>query len=245
MMLKKTAGILLLASSGLVAANDEIGFNHIGVDYLYADGNAASGDGFGLDLNVALTSYLFVTMDYNTRTLDQDSGDLELENFSGGIGGNYALNEDKTIQLFGKLTWEQFDLSDAAGGGDGGEPPPAEEECDPSDPFNFGCFFTSPNGQVDGKSVTLTSDGARGDGFGAALGIRAIVWEALELNASYNFRDYGDNVDETLYQVGAAYSFGNWVATLNYDMFDEAEIDQWSLGVQYLFGKDDGGSSIW
>ncbi|MGJ8669487.1 MAG: hypothetical protein ACSHXK_08375 [Oceanococcus sp.] len=250
-MLKKTAALLLLASSSAIAADPTIGFNHLGARYISADANGADGDGFGIDLKFALTNYLYVDLDYSTRSLEAGGSSVDVEYFSGGLGGNYALNEAKTIQLFGGLSWEQLQLdgATAAGGGGGGEEGGGGAG---------GCDFTgTPLDQLfsviggilpicDPNAKALTTGGnPRTDGIGATIGVRALVWENLEVAGHYDYREY-ENFEESVMGLDAGYSFGNWGAVFSYDTYDEFDMDEFSLGVRYTFGStDEGSSSIW
>jgi hypothetical protein len=241
LMIKKTACILLLVSGSAFASDATLGFNNLSARYISSDVDGGSGDGYGLGLSFALTSYLFANFDYNTRSLDIGATNSDVEFFSGGLGGNYALNEDKTIQLFGTVSWEQVDISTSGGTTEPGTPPPAE--CDPTDPFQLGCIV--PTSSTNAKNHVETGNG-RHDGYGASLGVRALVWKALEVNAAYTYRDY-DFGDETIYSVGTGYSYGNWATALRYESYDEFKLDELSLSVSYTFGQSEAGgeSSIW
>lgn len=242
-MLKKTAAALLLTSGTAMAADGVIGFNHIGARYLYSDIENSDGDGYGLDLNVALTNYLFVDVDFNTREFEDGGDKADFEFFSGGLGLNFPLNEDKTLQVFGGVTWEQLDVSanvsDSAGAG--GE---EEEEAGGLGGLLGGLFGLFGTADTTAKNHVAGHVDDRVDGYGVNVGIRATVWNNLEANASVKYRDYSD-FEETLYGVGAAYTFGDWAAVLRYERFDDFEIDEYSLGVRYTFGNDDGTGSIW
>lgn len=273
-MLKKTAGFLLLASGTAMAAEGAIGFNNLSARYIDSSGGGQSGDGYGLDLSFQLTKHVYATADYSTRGLT--SGDIDL--FGIGIGGNYPLTEDSSIVLFGAVTWEQLDVSvsgsGGGGGGGGGSDPGADpgsdpatgEECRPTgspaddgfealnsafrDETGFDPCAENPFKASRVSSKAIGVNGGSTDGFGVQLGIRAIVWDNLEANASYRYREYGDDdgnlvTDDKVYGVGATYSFGNWAAVLNYDVFDFFDLDEWSLGVRYTFGNEEGGGSLW
>ncbi len=250
-MIKHSAAALLLVS-GSALATDEIRFNHIGAEYLYSETDVADGDGFAADLNVALTSYLFADVKYSTRTLERSGSEADVELFSGGLGGNYALNEAKSIQLFGAITWEQLDVSSGAvpdDGGDGGEGGEGGEgggggipTCAPEAlPIIGGeCLPGVTAGSKALNEAALAGEAL--DGFGVKAGVRALVMPALELHAAYGLRDY-DDADEDFYTVGVNYSIGDWTAVLKYEAF--GELKDIGLGVRYTFGKEDGGGSFW
>ena len=247
-MLKQTvtAAALLFCGSAL-AADNSILFNSLNARYIDSDIDGLSGDGYGLDLNVALTEYLFATVDYSTRTYDDSTGDADLEFVSGGLGVNFALNEARTLQLYAVATWEQIDLdvSNVVTGDNGDD---GDAFCDSLLGGLLGGLLgacdTAAAGQTTSKALALPSNG-RTDGYGLTGGIRALVMDNLELNAQYKFRDY-DSDQETVYAAGLGYNFGNWVLLARYESYDELDIDEWSVGLGYTFGKDAGDSgSFW
>lgn len=247
-MFKHTvAAAALLASGSALAADDAILFNSLNARYIDSELGNLNGDGYGIDLNVALTEYLFATVDYSTRTFDDSTGDADLEFFSGGLGMNFALNETRTLQLYAAATWEQIDLdvATAAGGDDGGNGG-GNALCDSPLGGLLGVLgiCDAAAGQTTSKALALPANG-RTDGYGLTGGIRALVFDNLEVNAQYKYREY-DSDEETLYGAGVGYNFGNWVVLARYESYEELDIDEWSVGVGYTFGKTAGDSgSIW
>lgn len=257
-MLKKTAAAMLLASGSAIAADPTIGFNQLGARYISADADSVDGDGFGVDLQFALTDYLFVDFDFSTRELEDSAGNsTDVEYFSGGLGLNFPLNDAKTVQLFAGVSWEQLELDGAAASADGGDNGGGDNGGGDNG-GGFGCNVTNTPldqlfslvggtlGLCDPASKALATGGdPRTDGIGGTVGVRALVWNALEVAAHYDYRDY-ENFEESIYGVDVGYSFGNWGTVLSYDKYDEFDLDEFSLSLRYTFGNDDGGSSsIW
>ncbi len=247
-MFKHTvAATALLVSGSALAADDAILFNSLNARYIDSDANGLSGDGYGIDLNVALTEYLFATVDYSTRTFDDSTGDADLEFFSGGLGFNFALNEARTLQLYAAATWEQIDLDVASSAASDDDNGGGSALCDSPLGGLFGLLGVcdaAAGGQTTSKALALPTNG-RTDGYGLTGGVRAIVFDNLEVNAQYKYREY-DTDEETLYGVGLGYNFGDWVVLARYETYDELDLDEWSVGVGYTFGKTAGDSgSIW
>lgn len=273
-MFKKSAAVLLMVSGSAMAGQSPIGFNNISARYIDSEFSGFDGDGFGLSLNVALTDYLFATVDYSDRSYDVFGTDVDLEFVRAGIGGNWGFLEDKSLQLYGALTWEQRDAGagsgDGGGGGNGDGNGDGSDDGDtgggspiPTDPgalcaipvvgdtvlAALGLCDSSAPAQGAGlfsKAATFNAGGeSRLDGFGVTTGVRYMIFDNLEIGAEYQFRDYSKD-DDTVIGTHVAYNLGNWQVRLDYQTYDKHDIDDITLGFGYIFGmSEEGSSSIW
>lgn len=248
-MFKRSAGLLLLVSTAAFGG-ETISFNNLHASYVSSDASRADGDGFAFGGSLQLTSLIHATAEFSTRTFDGENGarDFDQEFFSVGVGGNYPLSTDGKIQLFGAATWEQVD-----GESSGSASPPVNPDDDMGDDSGGDlCLPGDPTGllclpDIFGVAKNLSTAGGRLDGFGAQVGVRALVWRTLEVGGRYRFRDY-DEADVTIFSLGAVYGINDsWSAGLSYDSFSgDAELDEIYASVRYTFGLagDDSGS-IW
>ena len=232
------AGLLLLSSSAF-AADGIISFSSLNARYIDSDISDISGDGFGVDFNLALAQNFFATLDYSNRKYDD--GDLDVEFVSAGLGTNWGFLENDSLQLYATVTWEQLEL-DAANGSlsNGGGDSDADASCGLLQRL-LGLCNTATS-----KAISFDNAGEnRLDGYGLTGGARFLVMDNLEIGAAYQHRDY-DVDTESVLGAHVGYSFGDWQILARYQTFDKLDISEWSLGVGYVFGKPvDESSSIW
>lgn len=74
------------------------------------------------------------------------------------------------------------------------------------------------------------------NGFGLQIGLRAMIAEQVELHARYK-RIEIDDEDESLLRFGAVFGLSPGLGlTLDYETYDESEIDELMVGVRLNFG---------
>lgn len=73
------------------------------------------------------------------------------------------------------------------------------------------------------------------NGYSAAVGIRSVVWQGLELNAEAGYIDVGDFIDgEGFFEVGGIYNLANGLGLgVSYGEIDDLET--WKATVRYSF----------
>ena len=248
-MNKTLLAALTLAVAPLAQANDApIQFNNLTLSYLYSEADNVDGDGFGISLQYAFTNNIYATADYNTRSLEGNSGSaLDFDFISVGAGYAYPLTENGKYVAFGAVTYEMLDISTDVGSTGGEEP---EEPTDSEGPTGTDLdillciLFDCSSAQT--KAVTFDANGANGDtaGYGAQIGLRAEVYPNVEVVGSYLYRMYDDPYTatgedtESVIGLGAAYRLGQWAIGLSYTSFAELELDEYTLGVRYDFGRE-------
>lgn len=191
-------------------------------------------------MKATVAKNVIVTLDYSSRDYDDLSSELEF--LSAGLVGNMPWPDNGDIQLFGALTWERIDVSSEVanapggggdGGGDGGDGGGDIPTCAADEMPLIGGQCLPEGKSLSSKAATISSSE---DGFGAQIGIRALVMPALEVNARYQMGEYGDDTDESISSVRAGYSLGAWVMSLSYDRHEEFELEESYGGVRYTFG---------
>ena len=73
------------------------------------------------------------------------------------------------------------------------------------------------------------------NGYSAAVGVRSLVWEGLELNAEAGYIDVGDFIDgEFFFEVGGIYNLANGFGLgVSYGEIDDLET--WKATIRYSF----------
>jgi opacity protein-like surface antigen len=91
--------------------------------------------------------------------------------------------------------------------------------------------------QLDKSYYSIDSDSRRFDlndtGYRASIGVRKLMTDSLEVNASYQYADIGEQLSD-IFAVGAIYSFSSKMALYaNYER--EQDYDHLSVGVRLTF----------
>lgn len=247
-MLKNLFAASLIAAVPAFAANaDEapIQFNGVELGYLSADADNGDGDGFSFKAEYGFLNHYFGTVSYNTRTLEFDSGEVDIEQANIGVGGKYALSESGKYVVFGGLTYEMLELDgqsatttttdpDTDTGGTTGTP--LDVLLDPL------CALLGCPTAAQTKAFGADGTGDSG-GYGAHAGIRAEVYPNVEVGATYQYRMYDDELPsgddtETVVGLNAGYRFGSWAAVLSYNTYDTLNFDEYGLAVRWEFGRE-------
>ncbi len=161
--------------------------------------------------------------------VSSDLGDAEPEGFE--IRGSYEINDMFFID--GSYTDQDDDINTAIGDFD----------------FEFSNFdlgvgakyglseTTDVYGRVAWQSWDIETDLDDDDdnGYSAAVGIRSVVWQGLELNAEAGYIDVGDFFDgEGFFEVGGIYNLANGLGLgVSYGEIDDLET--WKATVRYSF----------
>ena len=141
---------------------------------------AVSTTAFADDLN-----YNFLTLGYDRVDLDDDLG-FDVDGDSWNIGGSFEVGE--SWFLFAGYGMGDFDFGidlDQWSAGGGYHLPMADN-------VDFVATLSYQRADISAGSLSLDDDG-----FGASVGIRAMVSERVELNGTVSYVDFGDFGDDT------------------------------------------------
>ena len=166
---------------------------------------AVSSTAFADDLN-----YNFLTLGYDRVDLDDDLG-FDVDGDSWNIGGSFEVGE--SWFLFAGYGMGDFDFGidlDQWSAGGGYHLPMADN-------VDFVATLSYQRADISAGSLSLDDDG-----FGASVGIRAMVSERVELNGAVNYVDFGDFGDNTSLSGSA------WLNLT----------EQFALGLGVSFGDD-------
>ncbi|MGJ8669524.1 MAG: hypothetical protein ACSHXK_08560 [Oceanococcus sp.] len=253
--------IMLTSASALAADGQVLNFNHINASYIDSESGSLSGDGYGLDLSFAVMDFVHLNLDYNTR--DYGNLDVEFisagigGNFPLNEAGNVQLFGGLSYERAeysgsintGGGTGGGGTGGDGGDGGDGAGAAPCEPSGSPLDlvltTVNDLVFALlgqdlceqSPFGAESKAGVSskaLVSFSGDTDGFGAHIGVRALLADHYLLSTRYRMREY-DDTDESIISLSAAYVFTNWGLGLSYATYDETDIEEFLVNVSYNF----------
>ena len=168
-------------------------------------------------------NYNFLSLGYERIELDDDFG-FDVDGDGWTIGGSFEVGE--SWFLFAGYGMADFDFGIdldqwAAGGG---------YHLPMADNVDFVATLSYQRADVSAGSLSVDDDG-----FGASVGIRAMVSERVELNGSINYVDFGDFGDETSFGGSAWLNLTEQFALgLGVSFSDDAT--EYGLGGRLYFG---------
>lgn len=172
-------------------------------------------------------SYNFIEAGYQEIDIDDDLlGGFDVDGDGYGIGGAFEINENWFVAASYSTADFDFgvDLTEVSLGA--GYHVPLTDNSD---------FF----GTLSYVSAEVSADGFGSideDGYAAAIGVRGMVGERLELNGSLGYVDLGDGGDGTSFGAGLLYSFTDAFA-VGFSLDIDEDITAYGIGVRLYFDR--------
>jgi hypothetical protein len=169
-------------------------------------------------------SYNYVTLGWQSVTLDDGSFDVDGDGF--GVGGSFEVAEN--WHILGGYSSLGFDFGVdldtlQLGGG---------FHTDISDTTNFYADLLWVSAEVSAPGFGSADD----DGYGLSIGVRSNVSDRVELNGGLSYVDYGDGGDGTAFSGSAWYKFTEQFA-LGATVGIEEDVTGFGVGGRFYFGK--------
>lgn len=184
-LIRNTAAITILALAPVLHA-EPLSYNTIEIDYIDADIDPFSGDGWAIGGSGLIHDKLFLTGRYSDIGTDTSGSDFDVERLSLGIGAFFNPRIEH-LSLYGTLTFEdvqvdsnvaRFDVDESGVGIEAGAR-----------------FALLPNLEVSAAGRYLDVDGYFDSNLGGRIGL---VWDVLPwlgLSLDYDVNDIDVNGD--------------------------------------------------
>lgn len=169
-------------------------------------------------------SYSYVEGGYQRVELDDSSG-LNVDGDSYGIGGSMEIGD--SFHVFGDVAKSKFDYSADL------------------DQYSLGVgYHTSMTDSVDAifelayvhAEADVFGFSAKDDGYGASIGVRAMLGNQFELGGSVNYVDLGGGSDDTTVDGSVRYYVTPAIA-LGINAGIGNDVTSYGAGLQVYFGR--------
>lgn len=170
-------------------------------------------------------SYNFAQVGYQWTTLEDVLPGLDIDGDGFGVGGAFEVGDSWFMQAaYQHASFDfgvDFDQLSAGVGFHTAMTPNAD-------------FFASLS------YLKVDASGAGGsaseNGYGATIGVRAMVTEKLELDGTIGYVDLGDGADGTALGAAAIYNFTE-ILSFGLDVGFEEDAFSYGVGARFYFGK--------
>jgi len=173
-------------------------------------------------------SYNFAQVGYQWTTLEDVLPGLDVDGDGFGVGGSFEVGDSWFIQASYQQASFDFGVDfDQLSAGVG-----YHVAMTPNADFFAVLSYVAVEASVSGP----VSGSASENGYGATIGVRAMVTEKLELDGTIGYVDLGDGADSTTLGAAAIYNFTD-IFSLGVDVGFEDDAVSYGLGGRFYFGK--------
>jgi opacity protein-like surface antigen len=171
-------------------------------------------------------SYNYGQLGYQWVTLEDVLPGLDVDGDGFGFGGSFEVGDRLFIQAGYQQTSFDYGIDfDQISAGVG-----YHVALSQSTDFFAALSYVAAEVSVSGGGS------AKEDGYGATIGVRAMVTEKLELDGSISYVDLGDGADGTAFGAAAIYNVTE-IFSLGLDVGFEEDAVTYGVGVRVYIGK--------
>jgi len=188
----------------------------LGVILVFALSPALAGD----------LSYSFIELGYQKADIDAGLAGIDVDGDGYGIRGSFEVGENWFIPVsYSALSFDLgVDLDQlSAGVGYHGE-------------LSSGTDFFATLSYLRAEVSASGFGSADESGYGATIGVRGMLTDAVELSGSIGYSDLGDGADGTAFGASALYSFTDNFA-LGFNLGFEEDVTIYGVGARFYFGN--------